>query len=481
MKPSGIGGMAVMEGVMMKNKDVYAVAVRKPDNEIVVEKSTHKDFSDKVKLFKLPIFRGILAFVDSLVVGVKVLNYSASFFEEAEENQRNKEKEKKSNALLMVLAVVLSIILSIGLFMVLPTFLRDLFKYVTDNTFLLAFIEGIIRLVIFIGYVILAAMMPEIKRVFMYHGAEHKTINCLENGFELTVENVRWQSKQHKRCGTSFMLLVIIISLIFFIILPVEDLFWRVISRIILVPFIAGISYEFIRLAGKSDHIIINILSKPGLWMQGLTTREPDDAMIEVAIQSVGAVFDWREFIKTVPVKSNASVRKARESKVKIQSVSREQAVPKKDQAVTKKEATVSGKNQPVSKQEPTVSGKNQAASKQEPTVSGKNQAVSKKESAVSNKEQTILNKEKEATDRAVAGSDKVKRAQNTTQATEVLDETPSAKRQDLGRRNTSSASSIYYKPSITDKPDDEDDEILKALDKFFDIGAKENGKSGEK
>lgn len=336
-----------MEGVMMKNKEEYAVAVRKPDNEIAVEKGIHKDFSDKVKLFKLPIFRGMLAFVDSLVIGFKVINYSASFFDDEDNSQTNKvqassnkldskksgankskktekktnsdskvdaeandlsgsdikagsdhnESDKKDNPILMVCTVVLSLILSIGLFMALPAFIIELLRKVTSSHFLLSLVEGLLRLAIFIGYVLLVSLMKDIKRVFMYHGAEHKAINCIENGFELTVENVRWQSKQHKRCGTSFMLLVILISLLLFIIFPTTGLFWRVISRILLVPIIAGISYEFIRLAGRSSNPLVEIISKPGLWMQGLTTREPDDSMIEVAIKSVEAVFDWKAFL----------------------------------------------------------------------------------------------------------------------------------------------------------------------------------------
>ena len=328
MKPSGIGGMAVIEGVMMKNKDVYAVAVRKPNNEIAVEKKTHKNFADKVKLFKLPIFRGILAFADSMVIGVKVLNYAASFFEEEEEQTEAKKKKdkakaekknkklakdvnkdiklkddhaqgEKSNALLMAAAVVVSLLISVTFFMVLPVLVSNLFAKVIDNKFWLSLLEGLLRIVIFIGYILAVSLMPDIKRVFMYHGAEHKSINCLENGFELTLENVKWQSKQHKRCGTSFMLLVMFLSVIFFVILQPETLAMRILSRILLVPVIAGLSYEFIRLAGKSNSRIVNILSQPGLWMQGLTTKEPDDSMIEVAIMSVDAIFDWRAFLET--------------------------------------------------------------------------------------------------------------------------------------------------------------------------------------
>lgn len=386
MRPSGIGGMAVMEGVMMKNKDEYAVAVRKPNNEIAVEKNIHKDFSDKVKLFKLPIFRGILAFVDSMVVGVKVLNYSASFFEEEDEVSKKKkskaekkvkdidtdfeieeitdihgntvskadtevqeskgkaDKKDDNTALMMFFAVLISIVFSVALFMVLPVLLMQLLSKVISSAFVINLIEGIVRLGIFIGYVLLATLMPEIKRTFMYHGAEHKTINCLENGYELTVENVKRQSKQHKRCGTSFMLLVILISLVVFMLIPTGQLIWKILSRVLLVPIIAGVSYEFIRLAGKSESKIVDIVSKPGLWMQGLTTKEPDDSMIEVAIESVGAVFDWRAFLdeskkdskkdKKVAVKKQtsqktAAVNPATEDKAKPVSTSKQQSQTK--------------------------------------------------------------------------------------------------------------------------------------------------------
>ena len=325
MKPSGIGGMAVIEGVMMKNKEEYAIAVRKPNNEIAIEKKSHRDFSNKVKLFKLPIFRGMLAFVDSMVLGLSALNFSAAFFEEEEAQEESKENndrkdDKKSdkvkqdkanedagqektkttendNALLMALAVIISLVVSITLFMVVPVFLSNLLSRWISSVFLLALAEGIIRLLIFIGYIVFVSQMKDIKRVFMYHGAEHKTINCIENGFELTLENVKWQSKAHKRCGTSFMLLVMLISLVLFVLIRPRTLALRVLSRILLVPIVAGISYEFIRFAGRSESRIVDIISRPGLWMQALTTREPDDDMLEVAMASVEAVFDWREFL----------------------------------------------------------------------------------------------------------------------------------------------------------------------------------------
>jgi len=332
---------------MMKNQDTYATAVRKPNNEIVVEKSTYKNFSDKVKLFKLPIFRGMLVFVDSLVIGLKTLNYSASFFEDEEEQEKDKKKDKtkdkkrgktkdkkkgktkdkqrdgkedrkkaeQSNALMMAAAVVLSIGLSIALFMVLPVLISGIFSKLITNYYALTLMEGLIRLAIFIGYVLAASQMSEIKRVFMYHGAEHKTINCVENGFELTVENVRWQSRQNKRCGTSFMLFVMLISLIIFLFLPSGNLAWRVSSRVLLIPVISGISYEFIRLAGKTDNVVLNFLSKPGLLLQGLTTKEPDDSMIEVAIKSVEAVFDWQAFLESSEDKKTEGKRTARKAR----------------------------------------------------------------------------------------------------------------------------------------------------------------------
>lgn len=301
MKPSGIGGMATIEGVMMRNKDEYAIAVRKPNKEIVVEKKEYKSFSNKVKLFKLPIFRGILSFIESLVIGMKVINFSASFFEDEEGEDVNEKTSESGNIWVMIAAVVLALAITILLFMVLPVVISNFIAGWIDNRFWLNLIEGLIRIGIFIGYVLLASRMEEIQRVFQYHGAEHKAINCIEHGFELNIENVRWQSKEHKRCGTSFVFYVIIISLIVFIILPPMDIGPRIISRILLLPLISGISYEFIRLAGKSENIIVNLLSKPGLLMQKLTTKEPEDDMIEVAIEAVEAVFDWQAFIEAAP------------------------------------------------------------------------------------------------------------------------------------------------------------------------------------
>ena len=304
MKPSGIGGQAVIEGVMMKNKDEYAVAVRKPNQEIEVKRDQYISFSEKHKIFKLPILRGILAFVDSMKIGMSTLTYSASFYEEEEtqpsklETKMNKVFKDKAESIFTGVTVFFSVILAVALFILLPTFLSQKLGTLITSDVLQAVVEGAIRIGIFIGYVTLISQMKDIQRVFMYHGAEHKTINCIENGFELTVENVRFQSKQHKRCGTSFLLIVMFFSILFFMFIRIDTFWLKSIVRILLIPVIAGVSYEFIRLAGKSDNILIAILSKPGLWLQRLTTREPDDAMIEVAIASVEAVFDWREFLE---------------------------------------------------------------------------------------------------------------------------------------------------------------------------------------
>lgn len=306
MKPSGIGGQAVIEGVMMKNKDIYAVAVRKPDNEIVIDKNVYVSAADKFKIFKFPIFRGMLAFVESMSIGMKTLTFSASFYEEEEDANPSKvettvSKIFKDNGekILMGLTVFIAILAAVAIFMILPFFAANMLESKIESDALLAVVEGIIRIVIFIGYVGLISRMNDIKRVFMYHGAEHKTINCIENGFELTVENVKWQSKQHKRCGTSFMLIVMFVSILFFIFIRVDALWLRIVVRLLLIPIIAGVSYEFIRLAGRSDSKIVNLLSKPGMWLQGLTTREPDESMIEVAIASVESVFNWKEYLKT--------------------------------------------------------------------------------------------------------------------------------------------------------------------------------------
>lgn len=320
MRYSGIGGQAVMEGVMMKNQEKYAVAVRKPDQEIVVETSTYEGLIKNKKIRNMPILRGVFSFIESLVLGMKTLTFSASFFEEEEEEksgsrkaekragakkpapteEEQKKKEKRQENALMGGTVAISIVLAVAIFMVLPYYISVFFqRFITSQT-LLALLEGVIRLTIFIGYVAAISLMPDIKRVYMYHGAEHKCINCIEQGMDLTVENVRKSSRLHKRCGTSFLLIVMLISIVFFLFIRVDNRILRLLLRLVLIPVIAGVSYEFIRLAGRSDHMLVNLFSKPGLLLQRITTREPDDSMIEVGIASVEAVFDWKAYVKEI-------------------------------------------------------------------------------------------------------------------------------------------------------------------------------------
>lgn len=312
LKSSGIGGQAVIEGVMMKNKDQYAVAVRTPDNEIVVDKQEYHSVAEKHPWMRLPLIRGVVTFVESLSIGMKTLTYSASFYEEEEEQgKKEKKEEKKENrfeGIIMGFTVVIALVVAVALFMILPWFIAEQAGSLIENTIVQALMEGLLRLAIFILYVFAISLTKDIRRVYMYHGAEHKTINCVENGSELTVENVRKQSKEHKRCGTSFLLYVMVISILFFMFIRVEEPLLRIVLRIVLIPVVAGVSYEFIRFAGSHDRTIITILSKPGLWMQALTTREPDDSMIEVAIQSVEAVFDWKAYQKEMEMSEKSSM-----------------------------------------------------------------------------------------------------------------------------------------------------------------------------
>ena len=319
MKYSGVGGQAVMEGVMMKNEDRYAVAVRKPDHTIDVKVSTFKETIKNKKLRRLPFIRGVINFIESLILGMQTLMYSASFFEDDEDEKKKKEamtqeerkaqeeKEKKQEKAMMGGTVAFSVVFALGLFFFLPYFLSGIFHKVIASDTVIALLEGLIRLAIFIGYIALISLTPDIKRVFMYHGAEHKCINCIEHGMELNVENVRKSSKEHKRCGTSFLMFVVIISVILFLFIRVDSHALRLVLRLALVPVIAGVSYELLRAAGRSDNPVINLISKPGLWMQGLTTKEPDDDMIEVGIASVEAVFDWRSYIAEIRAEEGIS------------------------------------------------------------------------------------------------------------------------------------------------------------------------------
>ncbi|MBE5891069.1 MAG: DUF1385 domain-containing protein [Lachnospiraceae bacterium] len=322
MAYSGIGGQAVMEGVMMKNKDAYAIAVRTSDQKIDVKKENYGTSNQYKISRKIPIIRGVVSFVDSLYLGMHSLMHSASFFEEEEETEKQKQKrkeheayleslsederkiaiekdqkkEEKETKVLMTGTVIFSIVAALAIFFALPYFLSTLFQKVIANQWIVAAIEGIIRMILFIGYVALISLTKDIRRVYMYHGAEHKCINCIESGLDLNVDNVRKSTRFHKRCGTSFLLIVMIISIVVFMFIRVDSRVLKLVFRLLLIPVIAGISYEFIRLAGRYDNFLVRILSQPGLWLQHITTKEPTDDMIEVGIASVEAVFDWKKW-----------------------------------------------------------------------------------------------------------------------------------------------------------------------------------------
>lgn len=302
---SGVGGQAVLEGVMMKNKDRYAVAIRKPNGEIDVEVSNYQGIMEESKLKKIPFVRGVFNFIDSLVLGMKALNHSADFYEEEEQETKfdkalNKITKGKGEEVLTTLVMIFSIVLAIGIFIVLPYYIsswvQSYFKIMNES--LIAIVEGVLRIAIFLLYVIGISAMKDIRRVYMYHGAEHKCINCIEHGYELTVRNAKRSSRLHKRCGTSFLFFVMFVSIVLFFFIRVDNQLLKVLLRIALMPVVAGISFELIRLAGRTDNIIVRILSAPGMLIQRMTTKEPDDKMIEVAIASVEAVFDWKQYLK---------------------------------------------------------------------------------------------------------------------------------------------------------------------------------------
>lgn len=300
---SGIGGQAVLEGVMMKNGENYAVAVRKPNGEIEVEPENFQGVLHGNKLKELPFIRGIFNFIDSMILGTRALNYSASFYEEEEESETkfdkavNKVTGGHGEKVMTTLVTIISVVLAVGIFVVLPYFISSLFEGFIRNRSLMAIIEGVIRIVIFLLYVVGISAMPDIKRLYQYHGAEHKCINCIEKGRPLTVHNVMRSSRLHRRCGTSFIFFVLFVSIILFFFIRVDNVAEKVVLRVLLMPVVAGISYEIIRLAGRSDNLIIRIISAPGMWIQRITTREPDESMAEVAIASVEAVFDWKKYL----------------------------------------------------------------------------------------------------------------------------------------------------------------------------------------
>lgn len=300
---SGIGGQAVLEGVMMKNKENYAVAVRKPDGEIEVELENYQGIIHGHKIKELPFIRGIFNFVDSLLLGTKVLNYSASFYEEEEEESKFSKAVDKATGgnaekVLTTVVTVVSLILAVGIFIVLPYFISSLFEGFIRNRSLMAIMEGVLRIGIFLLYTWGISAMKDIRRLYQYHGAEHKCINCIERGRPLTVSNVMRSSRLHKRCGTSFIFFVLLVSIVLFLFIRVDSTAQKVFFRILLMPVVAGISYELIRLAGRTDNMLVKLLSAPGMLIQRLTTKEPDEGMVEVAIASIEAVFDWKGFLR---------------------------------------------------------------------------------------------------------------------------------------------------------------------------------------
>lgn len=299
---SGIGGQAVLEGVMMKNKEKYAVAVRRPDGGIEIEVDNYQGFLHGNKIKEIPFVRGVFNFFESLMLGTKVLNYSASFYEEEEEESKlekavDKMSGGKGESVMTTLVTVFSVMLAIGIFIILPYFISAYFETYIRNESLIAILEGVIRILIFLFYVWGISMMKDIRRLYQYHGAEHKCINCIEKGRPLTVSDVCKSSRLHKRCGTSFTFFVMLVSIVLFFFIRVDNPAQRVILRVLLMPVVAGISYEIIRLAGRSDNILVRILSAPGMLIQRMTTKEPDESMVEVAIASVEAVFDWKQYL----------------------------------------------------------------------------------------------------------------------------------------------------------------------------------------
>mgnify|MGYP003281327591 FL=1 len=302
-----------MEGIMMRHKDKYATAVRRPDKEIEVKVEDYKCIFGKSQFWKKPIIRGVVSFVDSLVVGTKCLMYSAEIAgdeEDEEEEQKKahlteeeraaqKEKEDKQFKWLLYITVAISIVVSVAAFMLLPYALASLLQKARASEFIITIAEAFVKLFLFMGYMLLISRMKDIQRTFMYHGAEHKCINCVEHGMPLTVENVMASSRQHKRCGTSFLFLVMIVSIFLHFIFVLVPFFWvRLLGRLLMVPVVAGISFEMIQWAGRTDNKIAGILSKPGLAMQKLTTKEPTPDMVEVAIKAVEAVFDWKAYLR---------------------------------------------------------------------------------------------------------------------------------------------------------------------------------------
>ncbi len=515
---SKIGGQAVIEGVMMRNGSEYAVSVRKPDGEI--ETKVEKAGKERTGILKAPIIRGVVAFIDSLVIGIKTLTYSASFFEEEEETPK-KENKESNDKLLIGGTVALSVVLGVGIFMILPWFISSIIGKYIDNDYLVAVIEGLLRLIIFIAYVVAISQMNDIKRVFMYHGAEHKSINCVENGLDLTVENVRKQSRCHKRCGTSFLFFVIFISIIVFMFIRVENHLLQMGLRLLLVPVIAGISYEIIRFFGNSENKLAVALSKPGFAFQHLTTREPDDEMIEVAIASVEAVFDWQPFVEKVRrenIKKTApgGSKQAEETKKsKAQDVKAKEAAEKKAKAEAEKKAKAEAEKKALEAKkakeaeeqakaaaaaeaerlaaeakEAEEQAKAAAAAEAERLAAEAKEAEEQAKAAAAAEAERLAAEAKEAEEQAKAAAEQTKEAvEEVAEAVEEAETQVSARVSKDGslssldkvlfvKKDTAPAkefidplaSKKVKRPEVVEDADDEDDDVLKALDKFFEF-----------
>lgn len=294
-KKTSIGGQAVIEGVMMRGPKKVAIAVRKPDGEIEVDVKDSLPLAKRNKILSVPIIRGSVSLIDSLGTGIKSLTYSASFFEEEEEESKfdkflKKRFGDKAENVIMGFSLVVSFIIAIAIFVGIPTYSASLIDKITQNTLVKNLFEGVIRLIIFILYIYLISKMKDIQRVFEYHGAEHKSIFCYEAGEELTPENAKKYKRLHPRCGTNFLLIVMLISIVLFSFFGWPGALMRIISRIVFLPVVAGLSYELIKWLGKSESGLARILSYPGLMLQNLTTREPDEKQLEVAIAALKAV-----------------------------------------------------------------------------------------------------------------------------------------------------------------------------------------------
>ena len=382
MKSSGIGGQAVLEGVMMRNRDKYAVAVRKPDGEISVQNWDTGSVRDRHILLRLPIVRGVVAFIESLILGIKTLTYSSSFLEEDGEKARQVEAVEISDRkelLENILIVALSILLAVGFFMILPFAVSELFRGKVHSQTTISVIEGILKVLLFLGYVVAISFLSDIKRTFMYHGAEHKTINCVENGLDLTVENVKKQSRYHRRCGTSFLLVVMIVSIVFFMFIRFDNLWIRMLYRILLIPVVAGVSFELIQFVGNTDNKLVLLISKPGLWLQKLTTREPDDGMIEVAIASVEAVFDWRAYQTELHKEKERRARRKKKAEKR-----------KQETAEKKEETAFVNENDETSDETGIVAAKPEEADE---IVWSRSGAVTKKQKKADGEKEAVIRK----------------------------------------------------------------------------------------